>query len=205
MSTANPYPVTTSPAFSHPSYLARRKVFSFLGQKFHLYAPDGSLAMFVKQAAFKLKEDIRVYSDETMSTQLLAIRARQVMDFSAAYDVFDVTGGQETKVGVLKRKGLKSILKDEWIVMDPTDRELGLIVEDSALMATLRRFLSNLIPQNYDLLIGGERAADFKQRFNPFVFKMDVDFSMDVQGTRCDRRLALAAVVLLLAVEGRQR
>lgn len=191
-----------SSAFSHPTYLARKKIFSFLGQKYHLYAPDGSVAAFVKKAAFKLKEDIRVYTDESMADELLTIKARQVIDFGATYEVTDSKTGQ--KVGVLKRKGLKSILKDEWVVMDGGEREIGLVVEDSALMATLRRFLSNLIPQNYDLLIGGERAADFKQRFNPFVFKMDVDFSMDPMGQRCDRRLAIAAVILLLAIEGRQ-
>lgn len=188
--------------FAHTHYLARKKIFSFLGQKYHLYAPDGSVAAFVKKAAFKLKEDIRVYSDESMSQELLTIKARSVIDFSASYDVVDVRTNM--KVGVLKRKGMKSILKDEWIVMDANEQELGILVEDSALMATLRRFLSNLIPQNFDLLVGGERVADFKQRFNPFVFKMDVDFSMDPQGAKCDRRLAIAAVILLLAIEGRQ-
>lgn len=191
-----------SPAFTHPTYLARKKILSFLGQKFHLYAPDGSVAAFVKQAAFKLKEDIRVFSDESMTEQLLAIRARAILDFSAAYDVYDSRTNE--KVGALKRKGLKSLLKDEWTVLDAADNEIGLVVEDSAVMAALRRLLSNLIPQNFDLLIGGERVGDFKQRFNPFVFKMDVDFTMDPMGQRCDRRLGIAAVILLLAIEGRQ-
>lgn len=197
-----PMPRTGPDPFAHTSFLARKKIFSFLGQKYHLYAPDGSVAAFVKKAAFKLKEDIRVYSDESMSQELLQIKARAIMDFSASYDVVDARNGQ--KVGVLKRKGLKSILKDEWIVMDAQDREIGIVTEDSALMATLRRFLSNLIPQNFDMLVGGERVADFKQRFNPFVFKMDVDFSMDPEGRKVDRRLAIASVILLLAIEGRQ-
>lgn len=187
--------------FAHTHYLARKKVFSFLGQKFHIYDANGNLQLYVQQKAFKLKEDIRVFHDESMSQELLTIKARRIMDFSAAYDVTDSRTGQ--KVGVLKRKGLKSILKDEWIIMDAGDRELGLITEDSTLMAMLRRFLSNLIPQNFDAMIGGRRVADLKQAFNPFIFKMHVDFSMDPQGT-FDRRLGLAAVVLLLAVEGRQ-
>jgi len=33
---------TSAPAFSHTHYLARKKILSFLGQKYHLYAPDGS-------------------------------------------------------------------------------------------------------------------------------------------------------------------
>jgi hypothetical protein len=43
-----------------------------------------------------------------------------------------------------------------------------------------------------------------KQAFNPFVFKAQVDFSDDPGGRILDRRLALASVVLLLAIEGRQ-
>lgn len=190
------------PPFTHTTYLARRKVFSFLGQKFHLYAPDGSVAAFVKQQAFRLKEDIRVFSDESMTQQLLAIRARQILDFSAAYDVFDTRTNE--KVGALRRKGFKSLLKDEWTVMDANDAEIGILTEDSAGMAALRRLLSNLIPQNFDLLVGGQRVADFRQRFNPFIFKMDVDFTDDPNGDRLDRRLGIASVILLLAVEGRQ-
>lgn len=203
MSMPMPMHGRTGDPFGDQHYLARKKVFSFLGQKFHIYDSQGNLALFVKQAAFRLKEDIRVYSDESMSSELLVIAARRVLDISASYDVTDARTKQ--KVGVLKRKGLKSILKDEWIIMDPNDREIGLITEDSALMAMLRRFLSNLIPQNYDAIVNGQRVADFRQAFNPFIFKMHVDFSMDSQGQALDRRLGLAAVVLLLAVEGRQR
>jgi hypothetical protein len=43
----------------------------------------------------------------------------------------------------------------------------------------------------------------FRQRFNPFIAKIDLDFSMDTQG-RLDRRLGIAAAVLLCAIEGRQ-
>ncbi|NIA15532.1 MAG: hypothetical protein GWP08_15830 [Nitrospiraceae bacterium] len=56
-----------------------------------------------------------------MQTELLCIQARSILDFSAAYDVVDSTTGE--KAGALKRKGLKSILRDAWIIMDADDRE----------------------------------------------------------------------------------
>ena len=46
-----------------------------------------------------------------MQVELLSIQARQIIDFSAAYDVYD--GSTGSKVGALKRKGMKSILRDE--------------------------------------------------------------------------------------------
>ena len=53
------------------------------------------------------------------------------------------------KIGVLRRRGLKSLLKDEWEILNAADQQIGTVQEDSWLMATLRRFLTNLIPQTY--------------------------------------------------------
>lgn len=194
-----------SPAASNPfglnRYLIRRKVLALFAPQFHIYDEMGSMVGYVKQKAFKLKEDIRLYSDESMTTELLLVQARQIIDFSAAYDVIDSKSGQ--KVGALRRKGLKSILKDEWIIMDASDAEIGLIQEDSALLATLRRFVTPLIPQRFLFQTHGRSVGTLKQAFNPFVFKAQADFSDD-PGKILDRRLSLAAVVLLLAIEGRQ-
>jgi hypothetical protein len=150
---------------------------------------------------FKLREDIRVYSDESKAQEVLMVKARQIVDFSAAYDVVDSATGQ--KVGALRRKGLASILRDEWEVLDAGDVVIGKLMEDSMGLALLRRFLSNLVPQNYDILFGTDRVADLKQNFNPFTYSLNIDFSMDT-GQRLDRRLGLAAGILLAAVEGRQ-
>jgi len=200
MATAAARPLTADP-FSLDRYLVRRKVLVLFAPQFHIYDEAGSLIAFVKQKAFKLKEDIRIYSDESMTSELLLIQAQQILDFSAAYDVIDSQSGR--KVGALKRKGWKSVLKDEWILMDAGDAEIGIIQEDSALLATLRRFLTALIPQSYLFTLRGRPVGTLKQAFNPFVFKAQADFSDD-PGKSFDRRLALAAVVLLLAIEGRQ-
>lgn len=190
-----------SDPFALDQYLARRKLLTFFTPKFHVYDTMGQLVAYVEQKAFKLKEDITVFADEEKQRPLLSIKARQVIDFSAAYDVVDASTQQD--VGALRRKGWKSILRDEWVLLGPTEQELGRIQEDSQLMATLRRFLSNLIPQRYHIEVEGRPAGEIRQHFNPFVLKHDVDLRADT-GRRLDRRLALAAVVLLQAIEGRQ-
>lgn len=187
--------------FALDFYLARRKVFTVFKGKFYIYDQTEHLVAYVEQKAFKLKEDITVFGDEEKQQPLLRIQARQVIDFSAAYDVTDLRTSE--LVGALRRKGLKSILRDEWHILSPAGDTLGLIREDSALVATLRRFITNLIPQDYHVEIDGRPAGKISQHFNPFVMKLDVDLSTD-SGRRFDRRLALAAVVLLLAIEGRQ-
>ena len=188
-------------AFQHNQYLLQRQVFALTG-KLRFYDPAGNLLLFCEQKMFKLREDIRIYADESKTQEVLNIRARQIIDFSAAYDVFDSATGQ--KVGTLRRQGIKSILRDEWQVLDANEAEVGLLFEDNMTMAILRRLvLGALLPQNYDLTLGGERVGDLKQRFNPFRYELDVDFSMD-SARRLDRRLGLAAATLLAIVEGHQ-
>ena len=113
----------TSDRFSHSTYLVRKRVLSVICGKFEIFDPAGNVVLFSKQAAFKLREDIRLFTDESMTTELVSIKARKILDFAAAYDVVDTTTGH--KVGGLKRKGWKSMFRDEWIIMDAYDREIG--------------------------------------------------------------------------------
>ncbi|MDO8753983.1 MAG: hypothetical protein Q7J80_08835 [Anaerolineales bacterium] len=189
-----------NPIFQHNKYLLKRQVFALAG-KFRFYDPSGKLVLFSQQKMFKLREDIRVYADESKTQEVLTIKARQIIDFSAAFDVVDSATGQ--KVGALRRKGLASLLRDEWEILDVSDKVIGKLFEDSMALALVRRFLSGLVPQNYDITIGTTRVADLKQNFNPFSYQLNLDFSMDVT-QQLDRRMGIAAGILLAAIEGRQ-
>ncbi|WP_405110055.1 hypothetical protein MHH28_32505 [Paenibacillus sp. FSL K6-1217] len=186
--------------WSQSSYIVRKKIFSVIGGKLHIYNDSGELLLYSQMKAFRLKEDISLYTDETMSRELLRIKARNVIDFSTTYDVFDSETGET--VGSLRRKGLKSIVKDEWVILDTHDNEIGSIKEDNAFLALLRRVVA-LIPQKYNLEIGNLEIPAFRQNFNPFVTKITADFSDDRQGV-LDRRLGMAAAILLCLVEGKQ-
>lgn len=187
-------------SFNHNRYHLKRQTLALTG-KVRIYDPSGNIVLFSEQKMFKLKEDIRVYADESKMHEVLVIQARSIIDFSAAYDVFDITRNE--KVGVLRRKGLRSLLRDEWEVLDAQERLIGVLLEDTPGLALLRRFLGGLIPQNYDVLVNGQRAADLKQVFNPFRYEMDLDFSFGTAG-QLDRRLGLACGILLAIIEGRQ-
>lgn len=188
-------------AFQYDQFLLKRQVLALTGT-IRLYNPSEQLVLFSRQKMFKLREDIRVYTDESQTQELLYIQARQIIDFSAAYDIYD--SFNQEKVGVLRRKGWSSMLRDEWEVLDAGDQLMGRLFEDDPGLAMLRRFLlGSLLPQNYDLWLGDYRAADLKQRFNLFRYEMDLDFRMDTQ-RKLDRRLGIAAGVLLAIIEGKQ-
>jgi len=97
---------------------------------------------------------------------------------------------------------MESLVRDEWSMLDPHDRPVGTLIEDSVGMALLRRFGSTLIPQNYDLLVNGQRMVDLKQNFNPFTYHLNLNFMTPPQ--TFDRRVGIAAGILLASVEGRQ-
>ncbi|HEY0592699.1 MAG TPA: hypothetical protein VGF40_13090, partial [Thermoanaerobaculia bacterium] len=168
---------------------------------FYLHGPSGEIALWGRKKGFKLKEDIRLYEDAGMQREVLSIQARQALDFSGTYDVVD--SRERRKIGALRRKGLRSILRDEWHLLDPEDRQVGVMQEDSAGLALLRRFLTNLVPQRFDVSVGGETVAEVNQHFNLLHYRLDLDFSRD-GGRRLDRRLGIAAASLLATIEGRQ-
>jgi hypothetical protein len=133
--------------------------------------------------------------------ELLYIKARKIIDWGTAFDVTDSINHQ--KVGALKRRAWKSLLRKEWIILDENDQEIGKVQEDSMFLATIRRYVTNIIPQSYSFEIGGQSVGAARQNWNFFAPKMEVDFSIDPD-KKFDRRLAAAAIVLLMAVEGRQ-
>jgi len=189
----------SSSVFDLHTYRIRRKFLKIFGASFHIY--DGDVVVgYSKQKAFKLKEDIRVYTDDSMTEELLTIHARQMIDFHAAYDIVDPRDG--SKVGAARRKGVASLLRDSWEVLDTEDRVIGQLQEDSTGMALLRRFLSNLIPQTFNLRgEDGGQAVEFRQRFNPIIYSLEVQIAED---SGFDPRLLLGVAVLISAIEGRQ-
>ena len=187
--------------FGRDTYVIRRKVFKLFGGAFHIYDQSMQQVQFyAEQKAFKLKEDFTVFGDEAKTKPMLKIKARSVLDFGATYDITDAQTGE--KVGAARRQAMASILRDKWMILDAQDREIGVAEEDSMLLALIRRFLSNLVPQSFTLnSTGGEPWGSFRQHFNPFVFRMELNYERD---TALDRRLGIGVAVCMTAIEGRQ-
>ena len=197
---------TTIPElYRHDHFMARKQVFKLLGAAFRLQTMDGRLLAYSKQKAFKLKEDIRVYADEEQRNELLFIQADRIVDFSASYKVVDSQTGEH--VGSLRRKGFSSMLRDSWEVLDAQGVVRGKVLEDSTWKALVRRLVdlaAVLLPQKYLIQVDGRTVATMKQNLLGIPPKYTVDLSLDSEG-HLPRPLAIATVILLLAIEGRQR
>jgi len=190
--------------YRHDRFIARRQVFRLLGAGFTIFSLEGAPLAASEQKAFKLREDIRVHEGEKGGPEILQIKADRIVDFSAAYTVTDTQTGEV--VGSLRRKGWSSLFRDSWEILDAEGIVRGKVTEDSPWKAAVRRTIelaALLLPQAFHIEIDGQVVGTMKQNFNLFVHKFDVDLTLDNEGL-LPRPLALATVILLLAVEGRQ-
>ena len=184
-------------------YTIRRKILVLFGASFHIYDAQNRVIGFCCQKACQLREDFRICTDDSMSTELIRIKARSIIDWGATYDVMTPDG---IVLGSLRRKGFKSMIRDSWVVFDPAGAQIAMLQEDSTGMALVRRFLplgSVLFPSKYHLEgAGGQTLAVFRQHFNIFVYRLGIAVKAD--DAVIDDLLILATGCLLAAIEGRQ-
>lgn len=197
-------PTAIPELYQHDHFIARKKMLKIFGGAFHIRTEDGRLLAYSRQKAFKLREDIRVYAEEQQTIELLYIQADQIVDFSAAYRVHDSQSGE--LIGSLRRKGWTSLFRDSWEILDPQGQVRGRVLEDSGWKAAVRRLVENaslFLPQTYLIQVGERTVGTMRQNFLGIPPKFFVDLSLDTEKL-LTRPLAVATVILLLAVEGRQ-
>lgn len=185
-------------------YLIRKKLLKILGEKFHIYSDEmqEELIGYSYQKALKLKEDIRVYTDESETEEILRIKARNVLDLSGGYDFTDSKTGES--LGGVRRNFRKSILRDSYSVFDPDNNVYAEVKEDSMFNALIRRFVPPakfFFPQQFSLNFEGNPRITFTQKINPVIQKLTVDIS---KGNQLDHRIILGAAMIIIAIEGRQ-
>ena len=129
-----------------------------------------------------------------MTTEMIKIKQEQILDFSGSYQVMDSQSGE--LLGILKRKGLKSMVKDEWIIMDRNRNEVGLIKERGGASWFIRRFLFSALPYKYDILLQGQPVGTVVEKFQIIGDTYYLDLNQD-PNQRLDRRLAMAAGLMM--------
>jgi len=186
-------------------YTVRRKILKLFGSAFFVFDESGQVAGYCKQKAFKLKEDIRIFTSTACTTELVVLKARSIIDFGATYDVSLPSG---ELLGSFRRKGIKStFLRDEWLVFDAEGRQLGTLAERGSVGPFVRRYIeiaAAFMPQKYDLHDMSQRhVAGYRQHFNWFVYRLGV--AVLAEDTELDDLMLLSGACLIAAIEGRQQ
>ena len=169
----------------------------------------GDLICFVEQKRMKLKEDLRAFTDDTKTSEVFRIKAQQVWDPRARYDITDASG---QKVGQLQKVFGKSLLRSTWRIYDTGGNESGWARERNLFVALFRRFVGFVpfigafaewlpIPYHFDFFIQDhqigtlERILGVRDRYR-------LDVSGDSERT-IDRRVVLALAVGMDALQAR--
>jgi hypothetical protein len=139
---------------------------------------------------FNPKIDIRVYSDETESTELFSIKQRSTIEWVPNYEVVDPTTGQ--LIGVIRRDPLRSFAAKEWLFVSALGQELGKIRS--------KMYYNFLFTTHHFYFEFGTHEAEIatEVRKNPYAPKISLDLSA-IPVETLDRRLAIAFGLLVLA------
>ena len=111
-----------------------------IGSKFTVTDRDGNVVFYVKQKLFKLKEAIKVFTDQSQTNQLYTINADRIIDFSARYN-FTNMGGQS--LGSIKRKGMRSLFRANYQIFDDVN-QLMTITEESVFVRIMDALFSSI-------------------------------------------------------------
>src|SRR3954471_13969317 len=157
-----PLPPRPLDAFAHTSYTLVKPVFSWRGE-IRVYGADGRLAAFVEQPWFRLRSELVMYADEQQLRPILVVKSRRFAALNMEHDLFDALTGR--KLGVLRNRGMRSVFRDVWDVLDANDRVAGEMVEDSGWF--WRRVLP-FLPGRHHVSLGGREVARIVQIYHFF-------------------------------------
>ncbi len=181
-------------------YMIREKFWKIFGNKFWFEDVNEKRYGFCEQKRFKLKEDIRIYVDESKSHEWLKIKQKQMVDAWGGYDIMDSESGEH--IGTVRRKFWASVLRTRWHLLDAAGNEIGMLIEDSMGYALARRILLGiLLPKKFHIEIGGGgEFVTMRQMFNPFIKKLVVNIP---PSHPLDRRFIAGLAIVIAAIDGR--
>ena len=165
---------------------------------------------FVRQRRFTFKEDIRFYSDDSRSVELMRIKARQRFDPRACYDV---TAADGSKIGEIQKVFGASLLRSTYRLYDARGVEVATAAEQSVLVALFRRVVGLVpyleyvadwlpIPYHFKFERNGVVLGTHRRHIGKLRDIYTIDVSGDA-GRSVDRRLILAIAVGIDALQAR--
>lgn len=126
-----------APIFQQDRFtVERRRIFSLMPQ-FRFRDSGGRTLAFLPRKPLGWKEEIRLFTDETLSLELLNIKVSKITDRGVTFEVTDSINRQ--KAGALQRSGWSWLIAAEWTIMDANGQEIGKILEQSTFLGCFLR------------------------------------------------------------------
>ncbi len=181
-------------AFPNGVYTVRRPWISFFNRTFRVLDAQGQLVAFVRHPLMRVREQFQIFADEAMQQPIATIQSRQMIAINFTYDVTDAQTG--SWIGTLRSRGLKSMIRDTWDLIDSHEQPHGLLEEVG--LSWLRRIFPILLG-HWRVLVGQSEVATVDQIFRFFVKEYRLTVAAD--GKNVDTRFLLACALLALMRE----
>ncbi len=199
----------------HDRFILRQR-FRAVVNEYEFFLPmgdgdePGQPFCFVRQKRFTFKEDIRFYTDETRSVEVMRIKARQRFDPRARYDV---TAADGSKLGEIQKVIGASLLRSTYQLYDAHGAAVATVTEHSMPVALLRRAIGFVpvldsvadwlpIPYHFTFLRDGKVLGSHRRHIGKLRDIYTIDMSGDADRS-VDRRLILAVAVGMDALQAR--
>lgn len=194
-------PRSPSPLWFQNFYRIRKKIVAIANQ-YWIEDREGQSLGYTRQKIISLKDDIRYFSDESMSSEVFRVKQEQIVDTWGTFGVID--SATNVCLGKLRRRIKSSVTSDEYLILDPFGQQIGRVVESSG-RGLARRYMpgGGLVPEHVAVEFYGKEVAEIKQRFKVIGDVWEVDCSR--LPPQFDRRTLLACMVIMGALREESR
>lgn len=182
-------------------YRIRKKVVALVGQ-YWIENGQGTILGYSRQKFLKIKEDIRVFTDDTMAQELFRISQENLVDSWGTFAVIDSPTNQT--IGKIRRNFASNYVWDEYQLLDANGQQYGKVAERAGrgLARKLMPF-GGLVPEHTCVEINGQEICEIKQQFKIVGDIWEVELSR--MPAYIDRRVLLASMLMMGMVERQKK
>lgn len=166
---------------------------------------NGRLILYVKQKAFKLRDEVTIFADEAQAVELYRIKADRIMEFSARYTITNRAGNV---IGSLQREGMKSLWRVSFLIFDANGQQVGQFREDNPWLKVLDALLSEIpfgrmiVNPSYHVDLRGTRTITLHKR--PSMIDRRFSVSKYIDMAPADEELLLTSLMMVTLLERSQ-
>jgi hypothetical protein len=178
-----------------------------IGSQVRVVDATGQLVSYVKQKAFRLKEDVTIFADEEQTQPVYRIKANKIIDIGATYSIGTSDG---RPLGAVRQHGMRTFWKATYDILDEVGTAIGLVHEQDPWVKVLDGligeipFLGFVIQQwiNPTYLIDGTDGITLlRLRKRPSLIERRFLLEQDSPLPRGLEHLALPAVIMVVLLE----
>ena len=183
--------------------------FKFLTISSYMRVVDatGQLVSYVKQRAFRLREDVTIFADEAQTQPLYHIKADRMIDIGATYSI---SAGDGRSLGSVRQRGMRTLWKATYDILDDSGDAVGLVHEQDAWVKVIDGLIGEIpligfvlaqwINPTY-LIDGADGTTVLRLRKRPSLIERSFLLELDAPLPPRLEPLALPAVLMVVLLE----